>query len=528
MNRLALLALSLASALVLLACPWGDEGGQEEQSRAAPPDAADGPSAGAGAPDQPQDAHARTPSPKLIILLSIDTLRADHLGFLGYEKFTSPVLDGFAAEGVVFEDASATSPWTLPSHASMLTGLFPLSHRVLTMATRLPDEIPTLASLLKREGYRTAAVVNSTWLKQDNYGLTRDFEKYFWVDAPDDRRSPNTWVTDQATEWIDERGEERLFLFVHYYDVHSNYASLPHYEKLFVTPYDGEADGSAWQLQLANFEDDYIALCTANYDPEKCRFGGPGGPRKIDGSIEKIRFNGDDIRHMEELYDAGIRQFDSEIGRLFNFLERRKLMDETLFVITSDHGEEFMEHGRVDHFLTQYQEMLHVPLVLRGPGIPRGMRISTPVSLVDIVPTVLRLAKAKSAEATDGLDLVPLVQEATDDRRFRERYLYGEASGGLTFNFIVQEDIYPVFRSLRSGSHKLIHDSKARSYKLYDIIADPLEKVDISSRERGVTARLKTAMQKRYADYTATPDEGNQAEPNQDDGDRLRALGYIP
>ena len=150
-----------------------------------------------------------------VILLVVDTLRADHLGFYGYEKFTSPVLDMIAAEGVVFEDASATSPWTLPSHASMLTGLYPKQHGVQTMATALPEDVPTLAGLLAESGFQTAAVVNSTWLQKDSFRITRHFANYLFVPDVAARRSPSTWVTDQAIEWLGEMRDARLFLFVH-------------------------------------------------------------------------------------------------------------------------------------------------------------------------------------------------------------------------------------------------------------------------------------------------------------------------
>ncbi len=469
-------------------------------------------------------------TPQLILFISIDTLRADHLSLYGYDRLTSPMLDLLAAEGAVFEDASATAPWTLPSHASMLTGLFPLAHRVMTMKSKLPADVPTLASMLAQAGFDTAAVVNSTWLGKENYQLTRDFKKYLFIDAPEDRKSPNTWVTDQATAWLQEAGDQRMFLFVHYYDVHGDYSSLPEYERLFVTPYDGPADGSSWQLQLANFEDDYIEFCRESFDPEKCRFGGADGPRNIDASTEKIYFDEADVRHLEELYDAGIRQLDAEMSRLFSFLQQEELDDKTLIIITSDHGEEFLEHGRVDHFLTQYQEMLRVPLIFRGPGIPAGLRISTPVSSVDLVPTILKLAGAEVPPALDGLDLTPLFRGDRDEAEaaFAERRQYGEASGGLTYDSIVQKGLFPVYRSVRQGRYKLVYESKAEKHALYDLDEDPGEKVDISAVQPEISAQLIDVMRQRYRDYAPEPLPENRVELSKDDIERLRALGYIP
>jgi len=470
----------------------------------------------------PTDAH----SPRIILLLSIDTLRADHLGSYGHERFTSPGLDLLAAEGTLFEDASATAPWTLPSHASLLTGLFPMRHQVMTMKARLADGVPTLASMLAKAGYDTAAVVNSTWLGKNSYQLTRDFDKYLFVDTPDDRVSPNTWVTDQAITWLRESGDRRLFLFVHYYDVHSDYASLPEFEKLFVTPYDGPADGTAWQLQTANLEPDYIAFCRDHFDETKCSIGGPNGPTLIDGSVERIDFDAADIRHLSELYDAGIRQLDTELGRLFSALRKDGLYDQTLLVVTSDHGEEFGDHGRVDHFITQYQEILRVPLIVRGPGVPAGLRIRTPVSSVDLVPTLLAMAGADPAPGLDGLDLGPLLRGG-DDRPFRERTQYGEAAGGLSYDNIVKPGIFPVYSSVRRGRYKLVHESKAGVHALYDLETDPREQRDVSSDHPEFTARLMAVLQERQRDYSPEPPLESRVDLSKEDIDRLRALGYL-
>ena len=214
---------------------------------------------GCNGSEQHPDASAAekgAPRPELILLLSLDTLRADHLGLYGHHRATSPVLDAFAAGGTVFEDASSTSPWTMPAHASMLTGLYPLNHRVLTFETGLPGDIPTLAGELRAVGYRTAAAVNSGWLRKERFGLTRDFDQYLFVDDTQDRRAPNTWITDQSISWLETEDPRPLFLFVHYYDVHSDYSSLPEYERLFVSPYEGEADGTGWQLARASLDED--------------------------------------------------------------------------------------------------------------------------------------------------------------------------------------------------------------------------------------------------------------------------------
>lgn len=528
-RRARALALALALALAcgaVGACSAGDErrsgeaqDADDEARSAAPP-----PESGSAA-----SAEARRPPLQAIVLISIDTLRADHLGFYGHSRPTSPVLDALALESVVFEDASATSPWTLPSHASMLTGFYPLAHGVMTSDEKLPRRIPTVAALLAAGGFETAAVVNSTWLKRDNFELTRDFAEYLFVpNADEGRRAPSTWVTDQAIDWLRNLGSRRRFVFMHYVDVHSDYASLPAYEKLFVTPYSGPADGTTWQLKLAGLTEGHIEGCKREYDPAICAFGSADKPRShiIDESVEKPYFDADDIRHMEELYDAGVRQIDTELGRFFAWLRQEGLMEKTLLIVTSDHGEEFMDHGRVDHFLTTYQETLRVPLLLRGPGLPRGVRIAQPVSLVDLVPTILRQANVHVPADLDGFDLAPLWRGG-ESGAFEARYLYGEAAGGLQHD-LRMKGVYPLYRSVRRGRYKLVTDSGTGSHALYDLQVDPREQVDISRQEPAITAELLEELRRRPSGSARSISDENRVDLSPEDVDALRALGYLP
>ena len=179
---------------------------------------------------------ANQAKPQLIILISIDTLRADHMSLYGYDRLTSPNLDLFASEGTVFADASSVAPWTLPAHASMLTGLYPLRHGVIEPARKLPQEIPTLAGLLAEDGWHTAAVVNSAWLLKKNHEITRDFDEFLFVEESFEQVLPTKFVADKAIRWIEEAGSSKLFVFMHYYDVHSDYTSMPQYEKLMEVP----------------------------------------------------------------------------------------------------------------------------------------------------------------------------------------------------------------------------------------------------------------------------------------------------
>jgi arylsulfatase A-like enzyme len=516
-RRGAALAL-LPGLLILAGATAGCAPAQEE------------PGAGATAPEsvpaQARQAGSGTrEAAPLVILISIDTLRPDHLGLYGHERFTSPILDGLAAESTVFDDASSTAPWTLPAHASLLTGLHPLEHRVVTAGNKLPDDVPTIAAMLRARGFWTAAVVNSTWLRQTTYALTRDFDEFLWVQENPTQRSPSTWVTDQAIDWLGDLDGRPSFLFVHYYDVHSDYAALPSYERLFVTPYQGEADGTSWQLAIAGFPSEFLDFCAREFAPEYCKRSLPNERRVIDASTERVEFDESDIRHLEQLYDAGIRQLDAELGRLFSFLRGSGLMEQTLLIVTSDHGEEFMEHGNVEHSRSQYQEMLRVPLLVRGPGVARGLRVSAPVSLIDIAPTILAFLGSSPPQRLDGLDLAPLWSDG-ETAAFWERFLYGEASRGLGWAALGFEDIFAVHRSVRRGRYKLYYESHGPTLKLFDLEADPAESADISPQQPEVAAQLSEHLRSRYQGLDPGS-HGPKVELDEEDAERLRALGYL-
>ncbi len=471
--------------------------------------------------------------PQLIILISIDTLRADHMSLYGYDRLTSPNLDLFASEGTVFADASSVAPWTLPAHASMLTGLYPLSHGLIEPARKLPEEIPTLAGLLAEGGWHTAAVVNSAWLLKKNHEITRDFDEFFFIEESFEQVLPTKFVADKAIRWIKEAKNSKLFIFMHYYDVHSDYTSMPQYENLFVSDYEGQVDGTTWQLNLASMPDSHIESCHEDFDEGRCGFGGGEDLHVVDSSVNKISLNEADIQHMKELYDAGIRQLDAEIGRFLRFLEEGGRLENSMVVITSDHGEEFSDHGRFYHFLTTYQEVLRVPVIIRGSGIADGRVISAPVSTVDLAPTILGWAGIRPPAEMEGSDLGTLLASKNNPEaaktlkaQLADRFQYGEASGGIQWEKVAPGE-FPIFHSVRRGPYKLIHQSGAERTRLYDLNSDPGETIDISSQEISIAKTLQAELQERLTKFGEVRQLENQIEIDPEEADRLRALGYI-
>ena len=420
-------------------------------------------------------------SPRNLILISIDTLRPDMLGTYGYGRDTSPHLDALARRGVVFEAAYATAPWTLPSHASLLTGRYPSRLGMVWLDRKLPARVGTLATLLSEAGFRTAAFVNSVFLGS-RHGLDRGFQDFRLVPEEFGRRAPSL-VELGAARWIQSSSGPPFFLFLHYYDVHSDYASLPEYEERFVRPYRGNVNGSTEQLKQIKREGTELS------EP--------------------------DLAHLEDLYVAGIQQLDDGLGRLMTVLEAADLLEDTLLAVTSDHGEEFGERGGVEHGGSQHEELVRVPLLLAGPGIPSGRRVETPVSLVDLLPTLLSRLGVAAPGGLDGHDLSPLLRGAEVPAELRDRLIFSEADGRIG------ED-EPVTTAVRRGRYKLIEDRSADSLRLYDLDADPGEHRDVGDLHPDVFAELTRAL----GVFAASHEEAERVDLGPDEKEHLRKLGY--
>ncbi len=442
--------------------------------------------------------------PKRVILISIDTLRADRLSLYGYPRRTSPVLDAFAEEAVVFEDVSSPSPWTLPAHASLFSGLYPNTHRLNSHERRLRPRVRGLADILAEHGFRTAAVVNSYYLSR-RFGLDRGFRDFVYVKESVESIRRSDPITDQAIEWLSRYPDQPVFLFVHYYDVHSDYTALPRYLEEFVQPYDGRLDGST--AQLLEFRKGSFAM------------------------------DAGDAAHLLDRYDASIRQMDDDLGRLFSFLREQGWLDESLIVVTSDHGEAFLEHGTVLHGQNQYQEVQRVPLVIRSPNHFAARRIDLPVSLVDVAPTLLSLLGIEPPEpldafgAFDGVDLSPLLasndaeparaagKSRPDANALREllpiRVLFGEADHTA--------EAFDITRSVRRGNVKLHFNRLTGRHELYDLEHDPGEQHDIAPQWKELAKELLAELS-RFEDTQRL--EAPVIDLSPEEREALERLGY--
>jgi arylsulfatase A-like enzyme len=326
-----------------------------------------------------------------VILVSIDSLRFDHLGCYGYAKATSPTIDGLASGGVRCETAVSTTSWTLPAHAAMLSGLFDTSHGVVDNGLGLPEDVRTLAEVLSAAGYRTAGFFGGPYL-DPAYGFAKGFDHYESCMSPEvadshrDVTGPRTVAAVKA--WLDGAGApgdaRPLFLFVHLWDVHYDYMPPKEYVERFDPGYKGRFDGSDFLRNPA-------------VEPHMA-------PRDFD--------------HLLALYDGEIRFTDENLGRILADFDRRGRPAKPLVVVTADHGEEFFEHGGKGHQHSLFEEVVRVPCIVSWPGhLAAGRVVKDQVRLVDLMPTVLSLVGIPSGPPMDGRDVAPLLRGETLEPR---------------------------------------------------------------------------------------------------------------
>lgn len=420
-----------------------------------------------GEPQAPTAAGARRFN---VVLVSIDTLRADHLGCYGYEKATSPTLDALCAESVVFTQAIAQAPSTLHSHASLLTSRIPHHHRASWAArTPLAAEAVTLAEVLSAAGYATAAFTGGGQMDRV-FGLDQGFDLYQQPGTP---RFAGT--VREALPWLDEHAREPFFLFLHSYETHHPYEPEPKYLEAVGHDYDGPLPDVISLDLLRRVNSGDLALDEA------------------------------DLAHVVATYDAEIRSMDDGLALLLERLRQLGALDRTLLVFTSDHGEEFGEHGTVGwHSHTLYDELLHVPLVVRFPRAGfAGTRIDRQVRSLDIAPTVVAALGLDAPAAFQGIDLGALLR--------------GEPQDELVA--VSRQDRPPGkdIESVRTADWKLTEG------KLFHLAEDPGELWDIT--DHAVQQRLEAALQAAVA--SGAPLEAEAVVPSGKTLDELKDLGYL-
>jgi arylsulfatase A-like enzyme len=445
--------------------------------------------------------------PPNVLLISVDTLRADHLSCYGYSFATSPNIDRLAAESTRYADAIAPTAWTLPSHAGLLTGVHPWRLGLIDQHRRLPEEAPALAAALQGAGYQTAAIVDSS---PDGFvGARRGFGRGFTL-YRHARPGPNGLPKEDAAHtvaaavaWLEKRDVERpFFLFLHTKSVHSaasdarSPVDAPYHKPkaylerfldggrpLFLWTHEGKT-GSTFLLDL----NDRIVARQA--------------PSPALAPVQ--------LRELVALYDAGVYYVDEQIGRLLAHLERLGVRDDTVIVLTADHGEAFLEHGLVLHQQV-YQELLQVPLIVHDPAESRGTVIRETVHLEDVMPTLLRRVGLEPVAGIDGVELPRSEPSAPAERESFSFFRFGA-------------DLPVEGFALRRGRHKLVQQRLADSTStaLYDLERDPHEREPLVG-ERALEQSLLERLERRRREFTH---EGQTFVVGPETREELRALGY--
>jgi len=427
-----------------------------------------------------------------VILLSVDTLGAQHLPSYQYGFDTAPFMHStFGERGTVFDHFLAAATTTPQSHMSMLTGVQPCVHGVVTGMEAAPPWLVTLAEVLRREGYETGAVTEDGWLGY-NHGFGRGFNVYA-ENKSADIMAPDGQVDvtfARAKRWLELNRDKRFFLFLHTFQVHDPYSPPEAYQHLFT-----ERNGTT--------------------------------------------VTGDSPRPLREIvaYDQEIRYTDDELKGLFAFLQEQGLAENTVFILTSDHGEEFFQHGLWGHGPTFYEEVTRVPLMMWGPGrIPAGRRIATLAGHIDLMPTILDLADAAPPRQIMGTSLLPWLEEAATPP---DRAMFGEARVdlGVGENYEVFPVIPPGFL-VQQGPRKLARyrkDQEQFEYRYYDIAKDPGEQHELFAADPQAAGDLK-ALVDGYEDLCARTVESQDGAAGAEQQkleldpateEKLRALGYL-
>ena len=446
-----------------------------------------------GAPELLAGAPVTPPDRPSAILIVVDTLRHDYLGIHGFEGDISTNLDWLALESARFDNAFAPAPWTKPTVATLLSGLYPQTHGVRDQGGRinreatdtLSDEAHTLAEVFQNAGYDTAAFVGNAWLGPA-YGFGQGFDTYF-VDNHDGL------LVDKADDWIASRGNDTpYFLYLHLINVHGPYRAP---------------------------ENDYLALRDSpSLSPDRTLVkGDPGRPRHFETTPFANADEKDQLRAWKAKYAATVRQLDRRLGALVGELRESGELERTWVVFTSDHGEEFLEHGSWEHGYSLCDHQLHVPLWIREPGArSAGRRVPQVVSLLDVMPTILGASSLPIPDEAQGSDRSRWL---SDTPRDRERTI---AVGTGIMN-------RPAVHSLRTDRFHLLWDTSSDEIELFDTETDPDESVNVASEQAELAARLKQLLRSQLAQVDSAGTLESEVVPIPDDlRDRLRGLGYIP
>ncbi len=383
-----------------------------------------------------------------VVFVSFDALQAAHVGCLGYSRDVTPTIDSMAANGFNFLNATSVSSWTVPSSMTWFTGVYPSEHRIVNKyavynppETKIADlrdlapDLVTLADVLKQNGYATGGFTGNAGVS-GGFGYEQGFDEYYYDKGKFGRLDQSI---PRALQWLKANKDKKFFLFLHGYDVHGQSTPPGGFDYRFVNDgYDRRYTGAELEQELL---------------------------RELGLEKGQLTMRDEDVRFWRAIYDEKIQRMDAKFQKFLEEFDKLGLSDKTIFVLTSDHGTEFYEHRRFDHGFTLYQELIHVPLIIKLPGHTTTAKIDDRISSVDIMPTVLDLL---------GIDPTDKVKE-----QLRGQTLVSAMQGSTLQRDVFSETNYREYTYKRSiigpDGFKLIYTLELRLRELYDLENDPGE-----------------------------------------------------
>lgn len=440
-----------------------------------------------------------------IVLISLDTVRPDHLGCYGYQKNTSPAIDLLAADSVLFENAYSTTSWTLPGHVSLLTSLNCLNHQVYFPLQKMNPDMVTLADILRNQQLYCAAFTGGGYLSE-TYGFSKGFDSYQEIKLHGNqaiRFDEAERLAQLASQWLEENRDKNFFLFLHTYQPHDPYANLSSSGKEFLN------EGAPW---------DQIKMETL--------FKGKG---RFDTHISE-----NEHQNIVALYDGEIKYTDVFfVQPILDKLKELDLYEKSLIILTSDHGEEFFDHEAWLHDHSVYEEGIKIPLIIKFPDEERkGSRIENIVRITDILPTILDQMKIKTDQPFDGLSLFPLLKGKEKKQRTFVADLALREFDMAPSVISINKDNFKIILNKKISSpyvKRTIRNFEGSQIELYDLENDPGETKNLAANIafRELCFELLDDINRKYENAAGTTKERDEVTLDQSLRERLKALGYI-
>ena len=431
-----------------------------------------------------------------VVLISIDTLRSDHLSCYGYHRKTTPTIDKIAEKGLIFKNVFAPSSWTAPSVVSLLTSVYPINHGVVSginykinqtlyIQEIFSDELTTLPEILKAHDFTTFGVTSNYHLSK-KFGFARGFD-YF--DSPPCLSAKE--VNEIIYSWKDEiKKSDKFFLWIHYFDPH-----YPYYPKL-----------------------PWIDQYTQKTLTKKLRLSLYETWESVEQLIPVFKKHPVILSNFIALYDSEINYVDSSIGELIQKLELEK---NTLIIITADHGEEFTEHDFIGHGENLYRETIRVPLIIKLPFSDRKIIIEKQVSLLDVMPTILEALNIKPPKQTLGKSLL---EKAVLSSLLNNSFLSGRNTSNSNFSEL---DTEKTLKSIITPEWKYIYNYGNNTDELYNIKTDPLELYNLTDKEPEKRNQLRNQLFKWASNSKKYEAKKNSFKLSNKEAEELKALGYV-